>query len=157
MLTPPPHLFEQITPSMFPLLQELQRPKLRNIFSINKTEIQLTLTDNYIVLSDHLNFRSPTHFTRLIFDLKFEVIYQAAQVILLIFRCKNSSELQLPSNSRGKDVKNSSPLLLVIQLLSNCGLLSSKKESTNAIFTSFSRQKRRLGKELLQLFTQLKD
>jgi hypothetical protein len=56
---------------MFPLLQELERPKLRNIFSINKTDIQLTLTDNYIVLSDHLNFRAPTHFTRLVFDLKF--------------------------------------------------------------------------------------
>jgi hypothetical protein len=133
---------------MFPLLQELERPKLRNIFSINKTEIQLTLTDNYIVLSDHLNFRSPTHFTRLVFDLKFEVIYHPAQVALLIFRCKNNSEPPLPSNSRERDVKNNLPSPLATPPLSSCGPSSSKNESINATFTNFSRQKRRLAKEL---------
>ena len=51
MLSSPLHLFEEITPSMFHLIQELDKPKLRNIFTINKADIQLTLTDNYIVLS----------------------------------------------------------------------------------------------------------
>lgn len=62
------------------LLQELERPRLRNIFSINKSELQVALTDSYIVLTDHPNQRSPTHFCRLAFDVKFEVLYQGTQV-----------------------------------------------------------------------------
>ena len=65
------YLFEEILPSMNILLQELECPRLRNIFSINKNDVQLTLTDHYIVLSDALNFRQPTHFCPLGFDTKF--------------------------------------------------------------------------------------
>ena len=59
MNTSPLHLFEEITPSMFILIQELDRQKLRNIFTVNKSQIQLTLTDNYILLSDSISFRDP--------------------------------------------------------------------------------------------------
>ena len=65
------YLFEEILPSMNVLLQELDCPRLRNIFTINKNDVQLTLTDHYIVLSDALNFRQPTHFCPLSFDTKF--------------------------------------------------------------------------------------
>jgi hypothetical protein len=44
------HLFSEITSSQVQALQELERPKLRNIFTVNKTEIALTLTDNYIAV-----------------------------------------------------------------------------------------------------------
>ena len=37
MNTSPLHLFEEITPSMFILIQELDRQKLRNIFTVNKS------------------------------------------------------------------------------------------------------------------------
>jgi hypothetical protein len=67
----PLHLFEEITPSMLHLAQELERPRLRNVFTVNKTDVQLTLTDNFLVLSDCLNFRTPTHCAALCFALKF--------------------------------------------------------------------------------------
>jgi hypothetical protein len=65
------YLFEEILPSMTVLLEELENPRLRNVFSINKNDVQLTLTNNFIVLSDALNFRQPTHFCSLGFDTKF--------------------------------------------------------------------------------------
>ena len=100
------HLFEQITPNMFHLIQELDKPKLRNMFNVNKSQVQLTLTDNFIVLSDHLNFRSPTHFCKLNFDLKFEVIYQTSQVYLTICSKRTTLERQPHSNFNAMDATN---------------------------------------------------
>ncbi len=44
------HLFSDISCQLTPLIQELERPILRNIFTVNNTEVILTLTNNYIVL-----------------------------------------------------------------------------------------------------------
>lgn len=150
------HLFEQITPNMFHLVQELDKPKLRNIFNINKTQVQLTLTDNFIVLSDHLNFRSPTHFCKLNFDLKFEVIYQPSQVSLFIFSKKITLESQLPSNQNEKPAKNSLSSMLPFQPLSTSGPLNFKNVSISAIFTNFSKPRRKSAKVLSQLSIQPK-
>ena len=150
------HLFEQITPNMFHLIQELDKPKLRNIFNVNKTQVQLTLTDNFIVLSDHLNFRSPTHFCKLSFDLKFEVIYQPSQVMPIIFSKKISQELPLLSNQNEKLAKNNLSSLPIFPPLLTFGLLSLKNVSISAIFTNFSKLKKKSGKEPLLLSIQLK-
>lgn len=73
------HLFEEITPAMLHLAQELERPRLRSSFTVNRAEVQLTLTDNYLLLSDHPTARSPTHFAALCFALKFEVLFTGGQ------------------------------------------------------------------------------
>jgi hypothetical protein len=65
------HLFEEIHAGMFQLVQELDKSRLRNNFVVNKTEIQLALTDNYVVLFENIAIRTPTHFCRLTFDVKF--------------------------------------------------------------------------------------
>lgn len=65
------YLFEEILPNMSVILHELESPRLRSIFTINKSDVQLTLTDHYIVLSEALNFRQPTHHCPLTFDTKF--------------------------------------------------------------------------------------
>lgn len=151
------HLFEQITPNMFHLIQELDKPKLRNIFTINKTQVQLTLTDNFIVLSDHLNFRSPTHFCKLSFDLKFEVIYQPSQVILIIFSKKISQEHQLHSNQNGKPAKSNLSSLPIFPPLLTFGLQNFKNVSISAIFTNYSKPKKKSAKELSLLSIWLRD
>ena len=105
------YLFEEILPNMNSLLLELESPRLRNVFTINKSEVQLTLTDNHVVLSETLNFRQPTHYCLLAFDTKFEVIY-LNPVLLLLPRPKNRLEFLLPSNSKEKDVPSNSLLEL---------------------------------------------
>lgn len=87
---------------MFNLIQELDKPKLRNNFVVNKVEIQLTLTDNYIILSENAALRAPTHFCRLGFDVKFELIYTSKFVYLIIFRMTKQSDPQLPLNWRDR-------------------------------------------------------
>ena len=74
------YLFEEILPSNQALLQELECPRLRNIFTISKNDVQLTLTEHYIVLSETHNFRQPTHFCKLGFDTKFEVLYHSSVI-----------------------------------------------------------------------------
>lgn len=100
------YLFEEILPNMSSLLQELERPRLRNVFTINKNDVQLTLTDHHIVLSDAHNFRQPTHHSPLTFDTKFEVLYHNA-VLLQTFRLKISSVSHFLSNSSEKAVHSS--------------------------------------------------
>ena len=78
------YLFEEILPSMQVLLQELECPRLRNIFTISKNDVQLTLTEHYIVLSEAHNFRQPTHFCSLGFDTKFEVMYHSSVTLIII-------------------------------------------------------------------------
>ena len=102
------YLFEELLPSMNELLLELESPHLRNIFSINKNEVQLTLTDHYIVLSDALNFRQPTHFCPLVFDTKFEVLYHSP-VPLVLSRLRSHWEFHQPSNLNARPATNSSP------------------------------------------------
>lgn len=67
-------LFEEITPGMLHLAQELERPRLRNTFTLAGSEVQLTLTDNFLFLSPAPLAR-PSHFAALCFALKFEVLY----------------------------------------------------------------------------------
>jgi hypothetical protein len=67
-------LFEDITPGMLHLAQEMERPKLRNTFVLNGADIQLTLTDNFLLLSPAPHAR-PSHYAALCFALKFEVLY----------------------------------------------------------------------------------
>lgn len=67
-------LFEDITPDMLHLAQEIERPKLRNTFVLNGVDIQLTLTDNFLLLSSTPHAR-PSHYAALCFALKFEVLY----------------------------------------------------------------------------------
>lgn len=45
------HLFSTICPGMSQLKHELDKPTLRNSFILNSLEMQLTLTDNYILIS----------------------------------------------------------------------------------------------------------
>lgn len=61
---------------MFQLLQENPAPTLRNHFIINQTLIQLALTDQHLLLYPQPNALHPTHFCRLTFSLKFEVIFE---------------------------------------------------------------------------------
>lgn len=61
---------------MFDLIQELDKSRLRNNFFVHSTEIQLALTDQYVVLFENVALRTPTHFCRLSFEVKFEVIYK---------------------------------------------------------------------------------
>lgn len=76
MSTSPFQLFTEVTPSNYLPAHALERPKLKNIFSVNKTEIALTLTEQYLVLHTMQGSDAPTHFVALTFDLKFEAIYQ---------------------------------------------------------------------------------
>jgi hypothetical protein len=73
-------LFAEIHPGMIELLEELNQPRLQNKFLINQIEIQLSLTDNYLVLYHDANSYIPTHACRLNFDVKFEVLYQSVFV-----------------------------------------------------------------------------
>ena len=45
------HLFSTVCPRMSQLKHELDKPTLRNTFIHNSLEMQLTLTDNYILIS----------------------------------------------------------------------------------------------------------
>jgi hypothetical protein len=67
-------LFEEITVGMLHLAQELERPKLRNTFTLAGSEVQLTLTDNFLFLAPTTLSR-PSHFLALSFAVKFEVVY----------------------------------------------------------------------------------
>jgi len=70
------HLFEEVYSGMVNLIEELARPHLRNNFTANNVDVQLALTDNYVILFDSINQRTPTHFCKLDFEVKFEMIYQ---------------------------------------------------------------------------------
>lgn len=100
------YLFEEILPNMTSLIRELETPRQRSIFTINKTEVQLTLTDHHIVLSEALNFRQPTHHCLLAFDTKFEVIY-LNPVFLLTRRPNNPSGYLPQSRLKGRAAQNS--------------------------------------------------
>jgi hypothetical protein len=52
---------------MTTLIEELARPHIRHHFTANSLEVQLALTDNYILLFDTYNPRTPTHFCPLDF------------------------------------------------------------------------------------------
>lgn len=82
MTTSIPDLFEEIPIEMLELLQELETPKLKNIFMSNQSEIQLTLTDHYLLLHSIPTSPTPTHYCKLTFSVKFEVIYQSVFVYL---------------------------------------------------------------------------
>jgi hypothetical protein len=138
------YLFEEILPNMTSLLQELESPRLRNVFNINKNEVQLILTDNHVLLSEALNFRQPTHHYLLAFDTKFEVIYLNS-VLLTLSRPKILLEFPPRSNLKGKDVPSSSHFQ-PSPLLSRVGPLSWRRESTREDSTSCSRPKKRLEK-----------
>jgi hypothetical protein len=62
------------------LTQELDSIILKNNFLINKFEIQLVLTNNYLLLCENTLVKRATHFCKLSFDLKSEVMYQKANV-----------------------------------------------------------------------------
>lgn len=76
-----PSLFEEICTNMLDLLQELDRIKLKHIFACNKEEIQLSLSDHYLFLYRNINSQVPTHYCKLTFSIKFEVIYKSVFVI----------------------------------------------------------------------------
>ena len=70
-------LFEEINSCMLHLAQELERPRLRNSFLLNAAEVQLTLTDNFLLLASSPTHR-PSHFLSLNFAAKFEVVYSGS-------------------------------------------------------------------------------
>jgi hypothetical protein len=80
MMTIIPDLFEEIHAEMLQLLQELERPKLKNIFISNQDEIHLSLSDHYLFLYSNPTSQLPTHYCKLTFSVKFEVIYQSVFV-----------------------------------------------------------------------------
>jgi hypothetical protein len=63
-------LFDEINSSMLHLAQELERPRLRNTFLLNAAEVQLTLTDNFLLLAPSTTHR-PSHSLPLSFAAKF--------------------------------------------------------------------------------------
>lgn len=89
------HLFSDITPGLSQLIQEIEKPILRDIFTVSKTEIVLILTENFIVLHNHHHFKAPTHFCPLTFDLKFETLYESIPVTLSSHRIRPALEFQL--------------------------------------------------------------
>ena len=135
------YLFEEILPSMTALVQQLEAPHLRSVFAINKTEVQLILTDHSIVLSEARNYRQPTHHCPLAFDTKFEVIY-ANPVPHLLPRPKNPLDTPPPSNCKEKDVLSNSPSP-PIPPLSSPGLFILRKGSIKEAFISCLRPKKR--------------
>lgn len=70
------HLFSEITPALCTLIREIEKPILRDIFTVSKTEIVLILTENFIVLHNARASTGPTHYCPLTFDVKFETLYQ---------------------------------------------------------------------------------
>lgn len=101
------HLFSTVCPGMSQLQHELDRPLLRNIFTLNSLEMLLTLTENYIVIAENANQLTPTHYLPLSFDVKFEILYQTVSVPFNLCRFKILLEFPMPSSYKENAAPNS--------------------------------------------------
>ena len=73
---------------MSQLKHELDRPLLRNIFTLNSLEMLLTLNEHYIFIAENANQHTPTHYLPLSFEVKFEILYQPINVSFNLYRIK---------------------------------------------------------------------
>lgn len=101
------HLFSNLCQGMSQFKHELDRPLLRNIFTLNSLEMLLTLTENYIFIAESANQHAPTHYLSLSFEVKFEILYQPMNVFFNLFRIKIHLEFPMLLGYRENVVPNS--------------------------------------------------
>lgn len=146
------HLFSDITPGLSQLIREIEKPILRDIFTVSKTEIVLILTENFVVLYNHQQFKTPTHFCPLTFDLKFETLYESIPVTLLSHRIRPASESQLLSSFNAKDALSNLCSTLATPQSLRSGPLSCKRKSTRGTSISFLKPKEKSARAPSPLF-----
>ena len=147
MICSPFRLFTEITPFTCPVPHAFERPKLKNLFTLNKDEVVLTLTEQYLAYHSSATHSTPTHLVPLTFDLKFEIIYESLPVHCLSLRIKTASESPSPSSSNAKGVPSNSPFKSAIPPSQIGGLSNSKRKSIRGTSTNSSRPRKRLEKE----------
>lgn len=150
-------LFYEVTPEALPLLAELQRPLLRHVFVLDKVEVALILTDNYVFLGQQAAQDVPTHFLPLTFEVKFETIYQSIPVPPYLGRTKAALESRWQSDSKDSTAASSSLSMPNTPPLPNAGAWNWKRKSTKETFTVCSRPRRKSGRVPLLPSTWLSD
>lgn len=156
-------LFLPITSTKTDLFREIEKPILAHQFSTGNSEVVLMLTDNYLVLSDNLYTKTPSHYLTLTFSVKFETIfhtYNSLGVFILIIHRKNpsaTSPVLSPLSLNDNNAPRKSPFTHSTSMSSMYGWGNLKRKSTNATSTNSSRPKRKSARAPLPQSTWLKD
>jgi hypothetical protein len=73
-------LFSPIYPNFTELFDEIEKPLLINQFNAQEKEVLLILTNNYLVVCDNVYSQSPSHFCKITFSLKSEILFHSSNV-----------------------------------------------------------------------------